>query len=79
MNNTIEGVSWIKQAEINAKELNDSANKDWAAFCEQKKIKQAFAKLEELGYYHDSGLYGWLKEEDKYKDVRGIHTQQGEV
>lgn len=70
-------MNFTEQVKVNVSEFKDSDTKDWDEFLKQKKIKQAFAKLEELGYYHDSGLYGWLREEDKFKGVRDIQTQEG--
>jgi len=32
----------------------------WNDHCEDIKKRQAYSKLKELGYYHDSGLHGWL-------------------
>ena len=70
-------MSFTEQVKVNVTEFKDSGITDWDEFVKQKKINQAFAKLEELGYYHDSGLYGWLKVEDKLKDLRDIQTQEG--
>lgn len=38
---------------------------DWSQHCHDLKVQQAFDKLESLGYYHDSGLYGWLPNKNK--------------
>lgn len=51
---------WVKDAMRHQKEFEESGLVEWDDFVEEKKKKQAYAKLEELGYYHDSGLYGWL-------------------
>lgn len=54
-------MEWIDTAKRNQNEFSESGFDDWDQFCENKKKEQAYAKLMELGYYHDSGLYGWLE------------------
>ena len=45
----------------NQEDFKDSGIDKWDDYVESIKKKQAYDKLKELGYYHDSGLYGWLK------------------
>ena len=42
------------------KDHNISTDSEWDSYCKDLKVNQAFDKLTELGYYHDSGLYGWI-------------------
>lgn len=58
-----EGKDWLEIAGKHVKEFEASEFDLWDDYVKQKKVDQAFAKLEELGYYHDSGLYGWLLKE----------------
>ena len=57
--------SWVKVAMKHQKEFEESGFKEWDDYVEEKKKTQSYAKLEELGYRYDSGLYGWLIKEDK--------------
>ena len=64
---------WQQTAKKNLSECEEAMNstsqeefnKHWNKHCQDLKIQQAFDKLQELGYYHDSGLYGWLKNKPK--------------
>ena len=56
-------IKWVDIANTNQEEFKQSGFDTWNEYVADIKVQQAFKKLEELGYYHDSGLYGWLKKD----------------
>lgn len=53
----------INETQKAVEDNNITTDEQWTKYCNDLKVKQAFKKLEELGYYHDSGLYGWIPKE----------------
>lgn len=65
-------------------DFENSGFDKWDDYVENIKKEQAYRMLDRLGYFHDSGLYGWLKKKEPGKTIRcdkcgiGVVTDESE-